>query len=122
MSSKYGPIVRANGRSPEPAEAPANPATGPTGPELATPPAAATSPPPATPGPSPALPEPEPRRGPGRPKGKRSDPAFDQVSAYVPHDLYRDVKVALLEDDQGQEFSELVAELLVGWLASRNRG
>jgi hypothetical protein len=39
----------------------------------------------------------------------------------VPRDLYRRVRIALLEDDQGQEFSELVAALLDGWLKARPR-
>ena len=69
------------------------------------------------------LPSPAPSpRPPGRPKtGKRSDPAFEQVSAYVPKSLYRDVRIALLEDDKGREFSEIVAELLTGWLKDRKR-
>ncbi len=69
--------------------------------------------------PSPALPEPPPARRPGRPPGKRSDPNFDQVTAYIPHEVNRRVRAALIEDDKGQEFSELVAELLAGWLKSR---
>ena len=56
---------------------------------------------------------------PGRPPGKRSDPGFVQVTAYVPGDLYRRVRIGLLEDAKGQEFSELVAELLVDWVKSR---
>jgi hypothetical protein len=55
----------------------------------------------------------------GRPSGKRSDPDFEQVTAYIRRDTHKDVKIALLRDDQGREFSELVEELLVGWLKSR---
>lgn len=72
---------------------------------------------PAPPSPAPAQPS-APRR-PGRPPGKRSDPTFEQVTAYIPRDLYRDVRIALLQDDRRPEFSELVADLLSGWLASR---
>lgn len=63
-------------------------------------------------------PSPAPRR-PGRPKGKRSDPSFEQVSAYIPGDLHHGVKLALLQERQGREFSELVTELLTGWLNNR---
>ena len=49
--------------------------------------------------------------------GKRSNAEYRQVSAYVRKDTHRKVKMALLEDDR--EFSELVEELLDGWLASR---
>ena len=49
--------------------------------------------------------------------GKRSNAQYRQVSAYVRKDTHRKVKMALLEEDR--EFSELVEELLGGWLASR---
>ena len=49
--------------------------------------------------------------------GKRSNEEYRQVSAYVRKDTHRKVKMALLEDEL--EFSELVEELLRGWLASR---
>ena len=69
------------------------------------------------------LPSPAPApRSPGRPKtGKRSDPTFEQVSAYVPKALYRDVRIALLEDDNGKEFSDIIGELLAAWLKDRKR-
>jgi hypothetical protein len=98
--SRFDGILKAKGRRPGPGEAP---------PE--SPPA---SPPPAAP-PSPAPPR-------GRPKGKRSDPAYEQVTAYIPGALYRDVRIGLLQDAKGQEFSELVADLLSAWLAGRNPG
>jgi hypothetical protein len=53
----------------------------------------------------------------GVPGGKRSNARYRQVSAYVRKDTHRKVKMALLEDDR--EFSELVEELLGGWLTSR---
>jgi len=67
-----------------------------------------------------APPSPAPRMG--RPPGKRSDPSFEQVSAYVPRELYRKVRIALLEDDRAHEFSELMADLLSAWLAGRKSG
>jgi hypothetical protein len=58
-----------------------------------------------------------PRRG--RPAGKRSDPDYEQTTAYIRKDTHKDVKIALLQEGQGKEFSELVEELLSGWLKTR---
>jgi hypothetical protein len=52
----------------------------------------------------------------GRPRGKRSDPSFEQVTAYIPKDLYRRVKMRILETGSDQDFSELLADLLREWL------
>jgi hypothetical protein len=120
--SKFRGILDvAKGRAPEPDDTLARPSPTPATASTTTPPAPGSSTPtPAAP-PSPAPVDAPAARGPGRPRGKRSDPTFDQVTAYVPHGLYHRVRLALLEDDQGQEFSELVAELLTGWLAVRHR-
>lgn len=56
---------------------------------------------------------------PGRPPGKRSDPAYGQVTAYIRKDTYSAVQVALIQAGKGQEFSELVEELLAKWLKPR---
>ena len=50
-------------------------------------------------------------------QGKRSDPNFTQVSAYIPKDLHRRVKVELMEGDR--QFSDLVTELLTQWLENK---
>jgi len=97
--SRFDGILKAKGRGPDPDEAPPDPT-------------------PATPSPT-APPSPAPRKG--RPPGKRSDPAYEQVTAYIPGDLYRKIRIGLLEDAKGQEFSELVADLLSAWLAGRTR-
>jgi hypothetical protein len=55
----------------------------------------------------------------GRPPGKRSDDEFVQVTAYIREETHRSVKVALLTEGKGQQFSELVQELLAKWLKSR---
>lgn len=55
----------------------------------------------------------------GRPAGKRSDPRYTQVTAYVQSETYRNVKVALLLDGNGQEFSELIEDLLIEYLNTR---
>lgn len=102
MTSKFkGILEHAKNREPEPAD------------EVPAPPVVS---PPPEPLPSPA---PVETRGPGRPRGKRSDPTFAQVTAYIPEATHRAVKIALLQEGQGREFSELVDELLSGWLKSR---
>jgi hypothetical protein len=55
----------------------------------------------------------------GRPRGKRSDPYFEQTTAYIRKDTHREVKIALLQEGVGREYSELVEDLLSGWLKSR---
>jgi len=72
----------------------------------------AGSPPPAPPA------APAPRR-PGRPAGKKSDPAYEQVTAYVPRALYGSVRSVLWNHHGRKEFSELIAELLAGWLENQ---
>ncbi len=54
----------------------------------------------------------------GRPKGKRSNPAFTQVTAYMRKDTYKNAQKALLDEDE--EFSELVEDLVSKWLKSRS--
>lgn len=54
----------------------------------------------------------------GRPTGKRSNPNYVQVTAYIPQALYTEVKIALLREGGG-EFSDLVTELLSSWMQER---
>jgi hypothetical protein len=64
--------------------------------------------------------EPPPKRG--RPKAKRSDPNYEQVTAYIRKDTHTIVKIELLksaQDGQKREFSELIQDLLEQWLESR---
>jgi hypothetical protein len=49
------------------------------------------------------------------PTGKKSNPAYQQVTAYVRRDLYRDVRIALLQDPRQPDFSDLIDELLERW-------
>ena len=72
----------------------------------------------AAPAPEPTA-EASPRRVGRPPGGKKSSADYVQVSAYVRKRLYRDVKIALLMDDDGRDFSELVDGLLAGWLERR---
>jgi len=60
--------------------------------------------------------KPTPPQARGRAPGKRSNPEFEQVTAYLPRDLYKRVKIALIEQDRSREFSALVSELLTDWL------
>ncbi len=55
----------------------------------------------------------------GRPKGKRSHPDYEQVTAYIKKDTYQEIKIALLREGQKREFSELIQELLEDWLKLR---
>ena len=55
-----------------------------------------------------------PRRG--RPNGKRSNAEFQQVTAYVRRNTYRQVSIKLLDRQNKGEFSELIEELLQKWL------
>lgn len=68
-----------------------------------------------------AEPQSEPKRG--RPKGKRSDSSYEQVTAYIRKDTHTSVKIELLKQSQNgqkREFSELIQELLDEWLKSRS--
>jgi hypothetical protein len=56
----------------------------------------------------------------GRRAGKRSDPAFEQVTAYIRKPTHRAVKIALLKEENSRQFSDLVEQLLASWLASKD--
>ncbi|MET0754379.1 MAG: hypothetical protein ABWZ66_13435 [Pyrinomonadaceae bacterium] len=58
-----------------------------------------------------------PRRG--RPNGKRSNENYRQVTAYVNKETYKRTKMKLLENDNNQEFSELIDDLLLKWLSEK---
>jgi hypothetical protein len=60
----------------------------------------------------------ETRKGPGRPSGKRTNPDYGQVTAYIPKALHEDVKIALIKEG-GKEFSTLVEELLSEWMQNK---
>lgn len=64
-------------------------------------------------------PQPEPPKPKGRPRGKRSNPDYEQVTAYIRRDTHRTVKMALLTEGGNREFSELVEELLNEWLSTQ---
>ncbi|MCC7530004.1 MAG: hypothetical protein IT342_15880 [Candidatus Melainabacteria bacterium] len=55
----------------------------------------------------------------GRPRGKRSDPSFEQVTAYIRKETYRQTKLALLNAKDSRDFSQLVEELLGAYLRTQ---
>ena len=60
----------------------------------------------------------------GRPPGKKSDPEFSQITAYIKVDTQNAVKMELLKDatsGKKQDMSELIESLLCGWLKKRTR-
>jgi hypothetical protein len=65
------------------------------------------------------MPDKAERKGPGRPRGKRSSPQYDQVTAYIPHALHDEVKIFLIREGR-KEFSTLVEELLAAWVQQKN--
>ncbi|MCG3145075.1 MAG: hypothetical protein HONDAALG_02616 [Gammaproteobacteria bacterium] len=52
----------------------------------------------------------------GRPPGKRSNPGYTQITAYVRTRTINDVKVKLIKQGSKQDASELIEELLSAWL------
>jgi hypothetical protein len=61
-------------------------------------------------------PEAEPAAKRGRPggKGKRLNPDYAQVTAYIRRTVHEETKINLIRQGN-REFSELVEELLTGW-------
>lgn len=55
-----------------------------------------------------------PKRGRPGGRGKRLNPDYSQVTAYIPTKLHAETKINLIRQG-GREFSELVAELLAAW-------
>lgn len=67
------------------------------------------------------------KRGPGRPRGRRSDPNYTQISAYIPLELLLEVQDELAEERREQKqrtprpVSDLMEELLTNWMKKRKR-
>lgn len=59
----------------------------------------------------------------GRPRGhaggKSSHPDYTGTTAYIRKTTHDSVKIALIREGQGREYSELVEELLTSWLDKR---
>ena len=56
---------------------------------------------------------------PGRPRAKRSDPNFCQVTAYIRLKTYNKIKMHLLGGKDQRDFSELVEDLLSNFLTTQ---
>ena len=105
--NKFAAILQARHDSPgaEPDAIPPPPASSPIAPTVTT-----------------ATVEEAPKRI-GRPagKGKSSDPAFQQVTAYIPKELHNNATIALRlanqirVDTDKEDFSELITRLLANW-------
>lgn len=52
-------------------------------------------------------------------RGKRSHPDYTQAPAFVRKDTYKAVKIALLNDERGLDYSDLIEELLTAWLTNK---
>ena len=59
----------------------------------------------------------EPKRGTSRAIGKRSDPSYTQITAYIRKETHENVMRKIYKR---QEFSELIEELLDQWM-KKNR-
>ncbi len=67
--------------------------------------------------PSPASP-PQAKRG--RPAGgKRTNPEYEQVAAYIPKALYKQVRIRLMQMEPEGQFSDLIEVLLTRWMQER---
>ncbi len=55
----------------------------------------------------------------GRPRGKRSDPTYRQCCVWIRRETHKTIRELLLRVEPSRDFSELVGELLDGWIDSR---
>jgi hypothetical protein len=63
----------------------------------------------------------EPIRGKGRPPGKRSDPAWKLYSHFLKKQTHREVTNILRNEENGQDFSDVLQQLLEEWLIQHKR-
>jgi hypothetical protein len=52
--------------------------------------------------------------------GKRNNPDYKVVGVLMPKKLHKKAKVLLMDDDEERDFSDLMSELLEGWLAAQD--
>jgi hypothetical protein len=57
----------------------------------------------------------KPARNVGRPPGKRSNPDWEQLTLFIRKDTKRAVLRRLMEEQSGQDLSEVVEQLLAKW-------
>jgi outer membrane murein-binding lipoprotein Lpp len=53
----------------------------------------------------------------GRPKGKRSNPNYTQISTFINKENYESAKIRLIKEGKKRDFGDLVDELLEQWLS-----
>lgn len=63
-----------------------------------------------------AVPSAAPRKL-GRPPGKKTDPAYRQVTVYLQEDIHRSARKLLL--DERRQFSDLVNHLVAEWVRNK---
>ena len=121
MSNKFASIINAKkAQEEQPVELAEEVEPTPTPAPPPEPKAKASRKAPPSPTPAAAVPVQVQRRG--RPAvGKRSDPSFEQVTAYIRRDTYQAIKIALLQEGDRRDFSDLTEELLGQWLKSRRK-
>ncbi len=68
---------------------------------------------------APPAPVEEQRRGRGRPAGKRSDPEWKLYSHFLKKQTQRAATNILRNEDNGQDLSDLLQQLLAQWVAQR---
>lgn len=60
-------------------------------------------------------------RGPGRPRGKRSDNSYRTWSGFLPKEALRKASMRLLETSDKRDMSDLLGELLTNWVEEQER-
>lgn len=66
-------------------------------------------------------PELNPHRGPGRPRGKRSDDTYRTWSGFLPKEALRNASLRLMETSDKRDMSDLLGELLTKWVEAQAR-
>ena len=60
-------------------------------------------------------------KAPGRPPGKRSDPAYKQYSVLLKRQTHRQVTAILRDQEDSLDVSELLQQLLEQWLQKQQK-
>jgi hypothetical protein len=63
----------------------------------------------------------EPVRGKGRPPGKRSDPAWKLYSHFLKKQTHREATNILRNEENGRDLSDVLEQLLEGWLIQQKK-
>jgi hypothetical protein len=68
-----------------------------------------------------AVPDAEQVRGRGRPPGKRSNPEWKLYSHFLKKQTQHEATAILHNEENGQDLSDVLQELLEGWIAQQKR-